>query len=240
MTGTLAPTNAFDVADFWFGPRAERSKTREALGLSAEKVTMVTVAPLTRSKGHLATLAALANLHFLVRERLTWLVIGPDGETDYVEELKAAVTASDCDVRIMGALSAQQIRDVYGACDLFCLIAIPDSSKSIEECGLVYLEAAAGGLPSIATAVGDAAHTVIDNETGSLVEPSVESITNAVAELAMDGVKRVSLGKRAWVRVRAMNRNRASAAPHLSPPARAHLLPGLEKAHGHPTAGGPK
>ena len=77
------------VADFWFGPRAARSLTRQALGLAPEAVAMVTVAGLARREGHLVTLAALSRISHSVRGRLRWLVIGREGDSDYVEELKA-------------------------------------------------------------------------------------------------------------------------------------------------------
>jgi glycosyltransferase involved in cell wall biosynthesis len=208
------------VSEFWFGPRAERTKTREAFGLTLDAVTMVTVARLTRRKGHLATLAALSKLPLAVRRRLTWLVIGPDGEAEYVYALRAAAAASDCDVRLLGALPSQQIRDIYGASDFFCLTGLQDPSGRVEGFGLVYLEAAAAGLPSVATAVGGVADAVIDNETGLLVAPSIDAMAGAIAELTLDGVKRTSLGKRAWTRAHAMNWERCAAATYyLSLPA---------------------
>ncbi len=228
------------VSDFWSGPRAERSKTRDALGLAPDFVTMVTVARLTRRKGHHATLAALSELPAAVRRRLTWLVIGPDGEGENVDALKAAIAASGCDVRLMGALPAQHIRDIYGASDLFCLTGLKDPSGRVEGFGLVYLEAAAAGLPSVATAVGGVADAVIDNETGRLVKPSVDAISGAIAELTLDGIKRTSLGKRAWMRARAMNWERCAAATYyLSLPSGMHLAHEIEDERSLPAAGAP-
>lgn len=204
MTRALAARST-PLADFWFGPRAERSRTRLSLGLTPAAVTMVTVADLARGQGHLAILVALSKLHSSVRERISWLIVGPECDTDYVDELKAGVARADCDVRIIGALPMQQIRDVYGAGDLFCLVATEPSCGPGNVWGAVYLEAAACGLPSIATPFGGG-DVVIDNETGRLVQPSFDAIADAITELAMDGIKRVSLGKRAWMRARAMNR----------------------------------
>jgi glycosyltransferase involved in cell wall biosynthesis len=202
------------VSEFWFGPRAERAAIRAELGLAPNVVTMVTVARLTRRKGHLATIAALSRLSRAIRERLCWLLIGPDGEPDYVNELKAAIAASKCDIRLMGALPDQQIRDIYGASDFFCLTAAWDASGRVEGFGLVYLEAAAAGLPSVATAVGGVADAVLHNETGLLVEPSPEAIGAAMAEFINDAFKRVSLGKRAWDRAHYMSWERCAAGTY--------------------------
>ena len=205
MTRALAAQSAPAVDDFWFGPRADRSRTRLSLGLAPAAVTVVTVANLAQGQGHLAILIALSKLHSSVRQRISWLIVGPECDADYVSELKKGVVHADCDVRIIGALPMQQIRDVYGAGDLFCLVATEPSFGPANVWGAVYLEAAACGLPSIATPFGGG-DVVIDNETGRVVEPSIDAIADAITELAMDGIKRVSLGKRAWMRARAMNR----------------------------------
>lgn len=210
------------VSDYWFGPRIPRAVTRAELGLPADKLAMVTVARLTRRKGHLTTLAALTGLPHAIRDRITWLIIGPDGEADYVSDLKTAVAASDCDVRLMGALPSQRIRDVYGACDFFCLSGNWDPTGRVEGFGLVYLEAAAGGLPSVATDVGGVADAVRPNETGLLVEPNADALGSAIAEMVNDSVKRVSLGKRAMARARSMNWERCAAATYYLPLPQAH------------------
>lgn len=205
------------VSEFWFGPRAPRERTRAALDLAPDAIAMVTVARLTRRKGHLLTLRALGCLPQHVRKRIAWLIVGPDGEADYVDELKARIAAAGCDARLTGPLPAQQIRDIYGACDFFCLTGVWDPSGRVEGFGLVYLEAAAAGLPSVASAVGGVADAVVPNETGLLVEPAAEPIAAAIAELCGDGLKRVSLGKRAWTRARHMSWERCAAGTYYLP-----------------------
>lgn len=227
------------VSDFWFGPRASRAGTRAELGLPPGGVTMVTVARLTRRKGHLTTIDALTGLSPAVRDKITWLVIGPDGEADYVNELKAAIVASGCDVRLMGALPAQQIRDIYGACDFFCLGGNWDPSGRVEGFGLVFLEAAAGGLPSVATNVGGVADAVLANQTGLLVEPNAEALSAAIAEMVNDGVKRMSLGKRAAARARTMNWERCAAGTYyLSLPTERHAPPEIALPEGQASGRG--
>ena len=228
MTRALAAQSTPAVADFWFGPRTERSRTRLSLGLTPVAIAMVTVANLARGQGHLAILVALSRLHSSVRERVSWLVVGPECDTDYVRDLKTGVAQAGCAVRLIGALPMQQIRDVYGASDLFCLVATEPSCGPGNVWGAVYLEAAACGLPSIATPFGGG-DVVINNETGRLVEPSFDAIADAITELTMDGIKRVSLGKRAWMRARAMNRGVRNSGRVL-PPHNAHLRRDIEVA----------
>jgi phosphatidylinositol alpha-1,6-mannosyltransferase len=199
------------VSQFWFGPRNGRAATRLAHGIPADRIVIVTVARITRRKGHSVTLAALSALPKELRQRLTWLVIGPDGEDDYVRQLKLLVASTDCDIRFLGAISDEAIRDIYGAADFFCLTGVPDSSGRVEGFGLVYLEAAACSLPSVATSVGGVPEAVLADETGLLVPPSIEDIARAVTELAEDAGTRSVLAAGASAHARALSWERCAA-----------------------------
>lgn len=199
------------VSDFWFGPRKGRKAIRKAYGVDSDKIVMVTVARLTRRKGHLKTLAALARLPDALRRRIAWLVVGPNGEPDYVEEFRDMVDTTDCEVHLLGSLPNEQIRDIYGASDFFCLTGIPDLSGRVEGFGLVYLEAGAGGLPSVATAIGGVPDAVLADETGLLVEPDVEAIAHAITEMAEDSNTRSILAAGAAAHARALSWERCAS-----------------------------
>jgi phosphatidyl-myo-inositol dimannoside synthase len=199
------------VSEFWFGQRNGRAATRAAYGLAPDRLVVVTVARITRRKGHLVTLAALSTLSGELRRRITWLVIGPDGEPDYVDELRRLAATTDCDVRFLGSLPDEQIRDIYGAADFFCLSGVPDGSGRVEGFGLVYLEAAAAGLPSVATAIGGVPDAVLADETGLLVPPSVEAVARAIAELAEDTDARSLLAAGASAHAAALSWERCAA-----------------------------
>jgi len=205
------------VSDFWFGPHQGRAATRSAYGIAADRIVMVTVARITRRKGHAVTLAALSTLPTALRARLTWLVIGPDGEDEYVTQLKRIVASTDCDVRFLGTMSDENIRDIYGAADFFCLTGVPDPSGRVEGFGLVYLEAAACGLPSVATAIGGVPDAVLEDETGLLVSPSIEPIARAIAELAEDIHTRSLLAAGALAHARTLSWGRCAAETYDLP-----------------------
>jgi len=205
------------VSEFWFGPRKGRAETRLAHGIAADRIVIVTVARITRRKGHSVTLAALSALPRELRKRITWLVIGPEGESEYVKPLKGLIASADCDIRFLGAMQDQDIRDIYGAADFFCLTGVPDSSGRVEGFGLVYLEAAACGLPSVATATGGVPEAVLSDETGILVPPSVEDIARAIAELAEDAHTRSVLAAGASAHARALSWERCAAKTYGLP-----------------------
>src|SRR6202035_3316732 len=93
----------------------------------------------------------------------------------------------------------------------------PDSSGRVEGFGLVYLEAAAGGLPSVATAIGGVADAVLADETGLLVQPSIEGIARAIATLAEDTDTRSVLAAGASAHARALSWERCAAATYGLP-----------------------
>jgi glycosyltransferase involved in cell wall biosynthesis len=140
-------------------------------------------------------------------------------------------------VRLLGPLPTERLRDVHGASDFFCLTPVENGSKSARRYERIYLEAAACGLPSIATPIAGAADAVIDNVTGRLVEPSIDLIADAIEELTIDGIKRMSLGKRAWMRIREMNRMSRATPEQPSLPSAMHILHSREVTRGSSDVG---
>ncbi|HZP76062.1 MAG TPA: glycosyltransferase family 4 protein [Pseudolabrys sp.] len=210
------------VSDFWFGSAADGNATRRALDITPERVVMVTVARLTRRKGHLATVAALANLTERLRRRVTWLVIGPDGEADYVQTLHAAIDAAGCDIRLMGPQTNERIREIYNAADFFVLTGMWDPSGRVEGFGLVYLEAGAAGLPSVATKVGGVAEAVLADKSGILVEPWPVAIAQGLARMIEDHSLRARLKAGALAHAHTLSWERCASQTYgvPMPPAR--------------------
>jgi glycosyltransferase involved in cell wall biosynthesis len=205
------------VSSFWFGPRAARDAVRQAHGLADDKIVMVSVARLTRRKGHHMTIAALARLPSDVRKRLVWLIVGPPGEADHVDELHRLAANADCDIHMLGPLPDHDIRDLYGASDFFCLTGVPDTSGRVEGFGLVYLEAAAVGLPSVATAIGGVPDAVVADKTGTLVEPSVEAIAHAVERMVTERDLRARMAEHALTHAHRLSWERCAAETYGLP-----------------------
>jgi phosphatidylinositol alpha-1,6-mannosyltransferase len=205
------------VSDFWSGRRKDQAAVRAHREIDADRIVMVTVARITRRKGHHLTLEALARLPDELRRRITWLVIGPEGEADYVNDVKRLIQTSDCDVRLLGALSNEDIRDLYGAADFFCLTGLPESSGRVEGFGLVYLEAGAAGLPSIASDIGGVPDAVVAGESGLLVQPRVDMIASVIQQIAEDGDLRARLAAGARAHARDLSWERCAAETYHLP-----------------------
>ncbi|MBY0380672.1 MAG: glycosyltransferase family 4 protein [Xanthobacteraceae bacterium] len=210
------------VSDFWFdGPPAHMS-SRWKYGLEPDRIVMVTVARITRRKGHHLTLAALEMLPEEIRQSVSWLVVGPPGERDYYEEFRDMVERSPCDVRLLGAFPDENIRELYSNADVFCLTGVPDASGRVEGFGLVYLEAAACGLPSVATAIGGVADAIITERTGVLVDPNVASVSSAIARIVTNDDLRKRMANDAHSHARTMSWRRCASRtyglPHTASP----------------------
>jgi glycosyltransferase involved in cell wall biosynthesis len=205
------------VSQFWFGERKPRAAVRKKFHVPENHVVLITVARLTRRKGHSITAAAVRSLNAALRKRLTWLIVGPDGEADHVQSLQRELAAVDCDIRRLGVLSDADIRDLYGAADFFCLTGVPDPSGRVEGFGLVYLEAAAAGLPSVATSVGGVADAVLADLTGILVEPAVPAVAHALQTMIEMPHLRSRLATAALERARQLSWKRCAARTYSLP-----------------------
>ena len=73
-------------------------------------------------------------------------------------------------VRFFGNLPDEELASVYDGADIFAMTSV-NLDRSVEGFGLVYLEAAAHGLPVVAHDVGGVSDAVVNGVTGLLVPP---------------------------------------------------------------------
>ncbi|HZQ38152.1 MAG TPA: glycosyltransferase family 4 protein, partial [Dehalococcoidia bacterium] len=136
-----------------------------------DKIVILTVGRLHPRKGQLVTLQALQMLPPEVRARLEYWVVGAQSKGNYEALLRTSAAAqSDLAVRFFGNLPDDELASVYDRADIFAMTSV-NLDHSVEGFGLVYLEAAAHGLPVVAHDVGGVAEAVVDGVTGLLVPP---------------------------------------------------------------------
>ena len=117
----------------------------------------------------------------------------------------------DLNVRFLGDLPDSELSGVYERADIFAMTSVT-LDHSVEGFGLVYLEAAAHGLPVVAHRVGGVAEAVVDGVTGLLVPPDRPAqLAAAFESLIHDASLRRRLGDagRGWA---TRNRWRDAAA----------------------------
>ena len=136
------------------------------------KVVVLTVGRLHPRKGQLLTLQALQMLPPEVRSQIEYWVAGGQTKGNYEQVLReTAGRYPDLTVRFFGNLPDDELSNIYERADIFAMTSV-NLGQSIEGFGLVYLEAAAHGLPVVAHDVGGVAEAVVDGETGFLVPPT--------------------------------------------------------------------
>jgi glycosyltransferase involved in cell wall biosynthesis len=139
--------------------------------IQKDKTVVLTVGRLHPRKGQLATLEALQMLPPSIRSRLEYWIVGGQSKARYETELRMmAAQCPDLAVRFFGNIPDEELSDLYDRADIFAMTSI-NLDHSVEGFGLVYLEAAAHGLPVVAHEVGGVPEAVIDDVTGLLVPP---------------------------------------------------------------------
>jgi len=105
-------------------------------------------------------------------------------------------------IRYLGYVPEDQLVEWYNVADVFCMPVL-DQEGDLEGFGIVFLEAAACGVPSIATKAGGIPDAVLDGETGILVVPSsLIQLEVALQRICGDHSYRKMLGQKALERAR--------------------------------------
>jgi glycosyltransferase involved in cell wall biosynthesis len=168
-----------------------RNHARKLLGLPKEAIVIATAARLVVEKGIGTLIAAMQPVIAANPAGVRLLVAGGGSDRERLEALAAQLPAGS--VIFTGYLA--DVAPVYASSDIFVL---PSEDEGF---GLVFLEAAAYGLPSIGTHVGGIPEAVLDNVTGLLVPPGDSvALTAAITRLVRDADLRSRLGRAGMAR----------------------------------------
>ncbi|HEX5265705.1 MAG TPA: glycosyltransferase [Acidimicrobiales bacterium] len=175
----------------FFAP-GERTQARRALGLPEQGRMLLFLGRIQPLKGADLAVGALAELQGLPDVFLV-LAGGPSGPSgaDEVARIRAQVTAAGLERRVFW-FPPQPHELVSTFCRAADVCLVPSRTESF---GLVALEAAACGVPVVASAV-DGLRCVVDHgQTGLLVpERSAPAFAAAVASLLVDPVRVERMG----------------------------------------------
>ncbi len=183
-----------------FHPGVDGAPIRERYGLTDRKV-IACVSRLMPRKGQDTLIRAMPDILRSVPEA-TLLIVGGGPYRETLTKLAAETGVAE-QVVITGGVPYAELPAHYAAGDIF---AMPCRSRhrglDVEGLGIVYLEAAAVGLPVVAGDSGGAPDAVLDGETGYVVGGrDLAQVTNRVVGLLMDPVLAVEMGQkgRDWV-----------------------------------------
>ena len=170
VTGSAVPVTVVppgvDTATFHPLDGDERRAARADLGLPAEARIILSISRLVPRKGMDVLIAAAA---LLAGERpdLVVVIAGAGRDRPRLERLAAHCGAP---VRFLGWVSDSDKPRLLASADVFAMLCRSRwAGLEQEGFGIVFLEAAACGVPQVAGDSGGAAEAVADGETGSVV-----------------------------------------------------------------------
>lgn len=182
-----------------FHPGSGGDELRRRLGIDGRFV-IGTVTRLVPRKGVDLLIEALPIIRRAVPDAVL-LVAGDGPRSAELAELAAATGVKD-HVVFLGAPTDSELPSVYDAMDVF---ALPTHTRKlgvdVEGLGIVFLEAAASGLPVLVGRSGGSVDAVRSGETGYLIDTDPKSIAASIIELASDEARRRAMGAagRQWM-----------------------------------------
>ena len=155
----------------------DRLAARREFGLPTDGELIVSISRLVPRKGFDVAIEAVA----LLAPRRPDLVLAISGGGRDERRLRRLVAERDAPVRFLGRVANDRLPALYGCGDVFAM-ACRSRWGGLEQegFGIVFVEAAACGVPQVAGESGGAAEAVDDGVTGLVVDRPDDP--NAVAE----------------------------------------------------------
>lgn len=167
-----------------FRPGLPCEDLRKTIGLKPDEKLILSVGRLSRRKGFdmvIRSLPELAGQNISVR----YALIGIGEDQDYLSALSRELGVEDR-VSMLGHVSQEDLPRWYNACDIL-VMPNREISGDTEGFGMVFIEAAACGKPSIAGQDGGTGSAVLNETTGLRVDgASAEAVSAALARLLSD------------------------------------------------------
>lgn len=184
-----------------FHPGYEIADLRASIGLGRAERLLLSVGRLSRRKGFDSVIRSLPGL-VAVGIDAHLAVIGIGEDRDYLAGLARECGVADR-VHLLGHVAPEDLPRWYCAADLF---AMPNREidGDTEGFGMVFVEAAACGVPALAGTAGGTGDAVQDGMTGMRVDGSnPEAVAAALRALLSDSVTRERLARHALERAHA-------------------------------------
>ena len=169
-----------------FRPDVNRCDWRHRYASDGETL-FLSVGRLQRRKGHDLVLKALARWP-ADGARVRYLIAGDGPELEALKAEARSLRLGDL-VVFIGAVSETDLPSLYAACDVFVM---PNRREGVdfEGFGIVFLEAAASGLPTIGGKTGGVPEAVEDAVTGILIDGTdAADLASAMRQLTSQALR---------------------------------------------------
>lgn len=197
LATTIVPPGV-DITRFHPLDAGQRADARRRLGLPVDARLIVGVSRLVPRKGFDTAIRAVAEL----RRRgphyadVHLAIAGRGRDADRLQRLADELAAP---VTFLGRVPHDDLPALYASADVFTMLCRNRwGGLEQEGFGIVFVEAAACGVPQVAGDSGGAAEAVADGETGLVVPTSgssaVRAAADAFADLLDDETRRAAMG----------------------------------------------
>lgn len=183
-----------------FKPGLDVTGLRESLGIGRDEKLVLSVGRLSRRKGFDQMIRAVALLN-AEGIQVRYVIAGIGEDVDYLDGLIREHNLQDV-AHLIGAVSEADLPRWMNTCDVF---AMPNReiNGDNEGFGMVFIEAAACGKPSLAGDAGGTGSAVLHEITGIRVDGnSVLAVSNGLRKMLMQSNTATTLGQHALDRVR--------------------------------------
>ena len=169
----------------------DREAARRRFGLAAGRPLVLGLSRLVPRKGFDVLIDAVARLDPVVQ-----LAVGGAGRDAGRLARRAAERGITDRCTFLGRVPEADLADLYGCADVFAMLCRERwGGLEAEGYGIVFVEAAACGVPSIAGRSGGSHEAVVDGETGFVVDPhDAGGVRAALDRLLGDDALRERLG----------------------------------------------
>ncbi len=189
---TIVPPGV-DVERFHPLTAVERDDARVHFGIPTDAELIVGISRLVPRKGFDTAIRAVASLR-RTRPDLVLAIAGGGRDQPRLERLAREL---DAPVRFLGRVSNEDLPRLYGCADLYAMLCRNRwGGLEQEGFGIVFVEAAACGVPQVAGDSGGAAEAVADGETGLVIRRPEDhrAVARAFEELLDDPARRAAMG----------------------------------------------
>lgn len=176
-----------------------RNAARARFGLPEDAPVVLGVSRLVPRKGFDVLIDAVARCSDAHPDVV--LAIAGTGRDE--SRLRRRAARSGLDVRFLGRVGDEDLPGLYGAADLFAMLCRDRwFGWEQEGFGIVFLEAAACGVPQVAGRSGGSWEAVAHDESGVVVDPTdVDEVAAALGALLDDPARRAEMGRASRERV---------------------------------------
>ena len=179
---------------------AQRRDVRGRFGLPPDALVVLGLSRLVPRKGFDVLLRAAGRVAANGHPDFVVAIAGGGRDRGRLERIADDTHAP---ARFLGRVEDDDLPDVYGAADVFAMLC-RNRWLGLEQegFGIVFLEAAATGVPQLAGGSGGAAEAVQDGTTGLVIDPpdDVDAVARALTRLLDDDDLRRRMGQAARAR----------------------------------------